>query len=315
MPHPQAASAAVLGSPISHSKSPQLHSAAYQFLGVELDYTRIEVAEPDVEAFLSGRGADSGWAGWSVTMPLKAAMVPQMTTVSQRAQTLGVLNTVTVEQDTSDGRTLHGENTDVDGIITALREQGVRHSPAADSDSRSVSGAALGIVGAGGTAAAALAAAAELGFAEVVIYARSAERAQAALPLGQRLGLTVRVESLETLGSDLAQGRLDVVISTVPPRAADSLAEQLPADSPGSPVLLDVAYDPWPSVLAEGWQKRGWGVTSGLDMLLHQAVKQVEFFTADTPNPAAALNDADHALMVEAMREAIGLPLEHPASS
>ena len=83
--------AAVLGSPISHSKSPQLHSAAYTHLGVELSYTRIEVGEDALAGFLAGEGAEPGWAGWSVTMPLKASMVPQMTTVSRRVELLGVL--------------------------------------------------------------------------------------------------------------------------------------------------------------------------------------------------------------------------------
>lgn len=291
--------AAVLGSPISHSKSPQLHGAAYQYLGLEIDYTRIEMEEPHISEFLTGDGAQQGWLGWSVTMPLKAAMVEQMTTVSERVSALGVLNTVVIGEDGHGGRTLHGENTDVDGIVNALREQGVaRDEPAAGS---------FAVLGAGGTAAAALAAAAELNFAEARVYARSPERAASAAPLAEQLGLPLVIRRLDQLGEDLKDNLLDVVVSTLPPRAADSLVSQLPPAGPPYPILLDVAYDPWPSVLAQAWTEREWTVISGLDMLLHQAVKQVELFTASTTNPAGELAEQQHLIMVERMRSAVGL--------
>lgn len=291
--------AAVLGSPISHSKSPQLHSAAYRHLGVDISYSRIEVPEAGVDKFLADEGNQPGWAGWSVTMPLKTVMVPQMTTISPRVENLGVLNTVVVAEGGDRARLLHGENTDVDGIVAALREQGTaRADPAAG---------AFAVLGAGGTAAAALAAAAELNFESVLVYARSPERAAAAQPLAQRLGLTLSLRPLAALGGDIGAGELGVVVSTLPPQAADILVEQLPNQHPSSPVLLDVAYDPWPSVLAQAWAARGWPVTSGLHMLLHQAVRQVELFTATSSNPAGHQGHAEHTLMVQKMRAAIGL--------
>ncbi|WP_150462884.1 shikimate dehydrogenase [Nesterenkonia ebinurensis] len=291
--------AAVLGSPISHSRSPQLHAAAYQHLGVSISYRRIEVDETTLDDFLTGEGAEPDWAGWSVTMPLKAAMVPQMTTVSPRVETLGVLNTVQVGAAGPAGRTLHGENTDVDGIVTALQEQGVSRSHTA--------AGTFAVLGAGGTAAAALAAAKELGFSQSVVYARSIQRAAAAAPLAEQLGLSLRIRPLGTFGEDIAQPDCGVVVSTLPPRAADSLVGDLPDRHPAAPVLLDVAYDPWPSALAAAWEQRGWAVTSGLEMLLHQAVKQVELFTQHTHSPAAAQSPSEHRKMVRAMRAALGL--------
>ncbi|RJN31134.1 shikimate dehydrogenase [Nesterenkonia natronophila] len=291
--------AAVLGSPISHSRSPQLHTAAYQHLGVDISYTRFEVEEETVEEFLSERAAEPNWVGWSVTMPLKSAMVPHMSSVSTRVQTLGVLNTVLVGQDAQGRRTLHGENTDVDGIVKALKQVGITgEEPAA---------ATFAVLGSGGTAAAALAAAAELNMAEARIYARSAARAAGGSLIAERLGLPLSIRPLNALGEDLSAGLLDVVVSTLPPRAADPLASQMPTDCKSKPVLLDVAYDPWPSALAQAWSQRDWPVTSGLEMLLHQAVRQVELFTENTRNPAAVQNDADHLLMVRKMRSAAGL--------
>lgn len=307
--------AAVLGSPISHSKSPQLHTAAYRFLRVDSEYTRIELTEAEAAEFL--RASAAQYSGFSVTMPLKSEMVSHMTTVSERVRTLGVLNTITVDDGKetfaggSDGEglppVLHGENTDVDGITAALGEAGLRpHSP---------DGHAAGtfaVIGAGGTAAAALAAAAELGFSTVRVYARAPERAASVGPLAHRLGLATEVRRLDQVAADLITDPISAVVSTLPPRAADSVAADIAAFD-HAPPLLDVAYDPWPSALASSWQAAGGSVVSGVQMLLHQAVKQVELFTASTSQPAGELNPADRAAMIGQMRAAVGLDAQLPA--
>lgn len=302
------AEAAVLGSPIEHSKSPQLHGAAYQHLGLEIDYRRIEVNEATLSEFIDREAQQPGWLGWSCTMPLKSAMVEHMDSISPRVQTLGVLNTVV--HSTQDGQvSLHGENTDVDGIVAALTEAGLSGTPSTDPHKNTDGEEPLpfGLIGAGGTAAAALAAAAELGFTTVVAYVRSFERAVSLEPVAEALGLFLLLRPLESLGEDLQAGRaLAAVVSTLPPRAADPLTDTFTANAAlAGTVLLDVAYDPWPSQLAITWQLHGGTVVSGLQMLLHQAVRQVELFTADTANPALAQNQVQHAQMVDAMR--IGL--------
>ncbi|WP_022872845.1 shikimate dehydrogenase [Nesterenkonia alba] len=296
--------AAVLGSPIQHSKSPALHSAAYRLLGVEIDYTRREVSEQTLPRFLSGEGAEPGWVGWSVTMPLKAAMVEHMTTYSPRVKTLGVLNTVVIDHD-ADSRRLHGENTDVDGILRALTEAELT-APGPTAAAARQSQRPFAVLGAGGTAAAALGAAAERGHREVVVYARSLQRAASAVPLAQRLGLECTLRELEAFPHDVAATSPAAVVSTLPPRAADPLAAALGTVTPGVP-LLDAAYDPWPSQLAIAWENAGGQVASGLSMLLHQAVKQVELFTASTGHPAGELAATAHRQLVETMRTAIGL--------
>lgn len=298
--------AAVLGSPISHSKSPQLHTAAYEYLGANIEYSRIELGAEQAADFLRERAQD--YLGFSVTMPLKAVMVPQMSSVSERVSLLGALNTVSVQQSVTGPPVLRGENTDVDGITAALREAGLQ-APGADTGADT-----LAVIGAGATAAASLAAAAELGFSSVRVYARSPERAASAVPLAHRLGLHSEIRSLDQLPSDLSGDLSDdvsgsavaAVVSTLPPRTADSLAAQLRPFGRGLP-LLDVAYDPWPSALATRWRAGGGVVVSGLQMLLHQAVKQVEIFTESTAHPAATLSEADHAQLLQRMRAAVDL--------
>lgn len=248
--------AAVLGQPISHSKSPILHRAAYALLGADINYEAIELTPADAGEFAQQLRANQ-WAGCSVTMPLKDVFVPLMDEVSDRVARLGALNTIVVCRD---GR-LYGENTDVDGIVLALADAGVRHSSQAT------------ILGAGNTALAAIEAAAELGTTELKLVVRDPARASLAISLAQELGM--RVELVEVNSFDELGIIADpLVISTLPPRAADSWVAPLGA---GQGILLDVAYDPWPSELAQNWAGT---VISGLHMLVHQAVEQARYFSA-----------------------------------
>lgn len=301
--------AAVLGSPIRHSKSPQLHTAAYRFLGLDCRYTRIDLTESEAGAFLSAEAAEH--TGFSVTMPLKTVMVQQMTSTSDRVSTLGTLNTITVENTPSGQLQLRGENTDVDGITAALTEAGLSMQASAET----AAAGHFAVIGGGGTASAALAAAAELGFRTARVYVRSPDRAAALPPVAQQLGLHAEIRRLDQLPADLTTDETAAVVSTLPPHAADLLATALPPLVRRVP-LLDVAYDPWPSALASSWQTAGGTVISGLQMLLHQAVKQVELFTAATCRPAAQLDSADRTAMLGRMRAAVGMNTpEWPSSA
>lgn len=257
--------AAVLGSPIQHSKSPDIHRAAYAALGVPIHYDRIEVTEVQADDFMSSLaqryGSSQHLAGFSVTMPLKAALVPHMRQVSTRVARLGVLNTVVFDR--------HGDpfgyNTDVDGIRHALTSVG----------SESGLGGSMAILGAGGTASAAIAAAADMGMNAVVLYVRNPQRAQESLAVAAQFRLDAKVRVLSDLPQQVQDHR--AVVSTLPAGTIDWLAEQLPEH--GLPPLLDVIYEPWPTVLAAKWTATGANVASGMDMLLYQGVEQVKLFT------------------------------------
>ncbi|MBG6083443.1 shikimate dehydrogenase family protein [Zhihengliuella flava] len=278
--------AAVAGFPISHSQSPLLHGAAYAALGVEIDYTRLEVPEEDAASLAQRLRTEPGWRGLSCTMPLKAALVPHMDVVSERVASLGVLNTIIVERE--HGRvSLRGENTDVDGIIGALQL-------GADAPRNR-----LAVLGGGGTAAATVAAAAQLGFAQLDVVVRNTARATEARALADRLGM-----DCEALGIDDALERAsdyDAVVSTLPPHAADAWAGPLSTAGvrPGTP-LLDVAYDPWPSQLARDWASAGGTVVDGLAMLVYQAVEQALLF--------ARADATDREAVTNVMCDAVGLP-------
>ncbi len=287
------ARAAVLGQPIAHSKSPALHRAAYASLGVDAEYGRQEVSRGGLDAFVSTLDPHQHWLGLSVTMPLKEEAAARADSLAGAAATLGVVNTLVFSE--HDGaRTLTGYNTDVVGMINALRFAGLRecHRGA--------------IIGGGGTAAAAVAALVDLGATEVDVYVRDTARAAAVLLAAARLGQPIRVLDLKDAGAALAT--YDAVISTLPPKGADWLATQL-VRGPEHPLgaLLDVAYDPWPSEIASVWESNGGAVTLGLEMLLYQAVEQVKLFTGcSVPGRGP---------VIDTMCDAVGLPRRGNAAS
>ena len=98
--------AAVLGHPIGHSKSPALHRAAYQQLGLDISYTAIDVTEDLLPALMRLVRDQPGWCGLSVTMPLKNARVAEVDEIRGVARTLGVVNTVSFEDNGAGKRTV-----------------------------------------------------------------------------------------------------------------------------------------------------------------------------------------------------------------
>lgn len=259
------ARAAVLGHPIGHSKSPALHRAAYARLGVDIAYSAIDVTVEQLPDFMAAVAAEPEWCGLSVTMPLKSAMVAEVDEVRGAGAHLGVINTVAFEADGGGVRRI-GYNTDVAGIVGAVGYAGVAERPDAV------------VLGGGGTSAAAIAALRELGCDDARVYVRDAGRAGEALKAAAAVGLKIELLPMADAAEGIAGAGL--VVSTLPPRAADGIADGLAESAtPGGGVLLDVAYDPWPSRIAEVWQQRGGAVVPGLEMLLYQAVEQIRLFS------------------------------------
>jgi shikimate dehydrogenase len=245
---------AVLGSPIAHSLSPVLHSAAYEFLGLDWDYGRYEVDEAGLPGFF--RGLDSTWRGLSLTMPLKQAVIPLVDEISETARAVDAVNTVIIE---SDGRR-RGDNTDVPGMVNGLRERGV---------GRVTAGAVLG---GGATARSALAVLQQVADAATV-YVRTPARSEQLRATAAELGLPCTVRPWAERSEGLAA---PVVMVTTPVGATDDLVPAVP-DQPGA--LLDVAYTSGPTPLATAWAASGGPVVNGLDVLVHQAVLQVRLMT------------------------------------
>lgn len=246
--------AAVLGSPIAHSLSPVLHRAAYAALRLPgWRYDAFDVAQAGLAGFLDR--LDDSWAGLSLTMPLKAAVLPLVDEVSPQAAAVGAANTVLLGPA---GR--RADNTDVPGMVAALREAGVSRVTRA------------AVLGGGATARAAVAALAAVA-GSVTVYVRSPGRADALHATADASGVPVLVAGWD----EVARGLLaDLVVSTAPAGATDALTAHVP-DLPAT--LFEVVYDPWPTRLVERWSAAGGAVVTGLDLLVHQAVLQVALMT------------------------------------
>jgi shikimate dehydrogenase len=283
--------AAVLGHPIAHSLSPVLHRAAYAELGLTgWSYEAVDVDEAGLSAFLAG--LDGSWAGLSLTMPLKRAVRPLLVRESELARAVGAVNTVVF---TEEGPV--GHNTDVQGIVSALAEAGVRGA------------VRVALLGGGATATSALAAVGLLGAETTAVHVRRATTTTELQEASTRLGVRVEICGLDA-ASLQRSGGADVVISTLPGAAADALAQDVVAqccrlDGEGRlPVLLDVGYAPWPTVLAQRWGAVGGTVVGGFAMLLHQAAEQVLLMTG-LPAPLAAMRRAGEAELGRRTRSTI----------
>jgi shikimate dehydrogenase len=268
---------AVLGSPIAHSLSPALHRAAYVHLGIDWTYEGLRVDSAGLEEFLDGLGEE--WRGLSLTMPLKRTVVPLVDSLDEWAKLSGVANTVLLE----DGRRL-GFNTDIPGAMAALVER--VHEPLRSAV----------VLGGGATAASVLHALAELGCTTATVVVRDPARAEE----------TVAAVSAHPRAPELSVGTIDHAVADGLPSDVDIVVSTIPteAQTPGllaacaeAPTVFEVVYDPWPTPIARAAQESGRRLVSGLDLLAHQAIIQMELMTGRTV-PVDLVRDAGTAELV-----------------
>lgn len=264
--------AAVLGSPVAHSLSPVLHTTAYTEMGLDRwSYGLHECGEEGLAPFLAGLGG--GWAGLSLTMPLKRRALELSDTATDLARQVGGANTLLRR----DG-VWEAHNTDVVGMAAALSEAGV------DTPRNAV------ILGAGATAASALAALRQLGLtAPVTVLARDTGRTGEVAAAARRLGHPLEIAPISEVDAHLD---VDLVVSSLPSGAADQHTARLAASRAD---LFDVIYSPWPTRAAQAVAGRGGRVVGGFPMLLHQAVEQVRLMTGIEDVPVEAMRRAGEA--------------------
>lgn len=253
----------MLGSPIAHSRSPRIHAAAYEVLGLDWQYDAIRCEADELEATLAGFGEE--WRGLSLTMPLKEEAHRLAVRLDPVATESGVVNTL-LREDAG----WAGFNTDVVGLAAALGNAGVDASETI-------------VLGAGATAVSALLSARQIGAERVTVLARRPDAAEALVArLRDSGGGLAELASGALTGAeaDSAVSSATLVVSTLPGPAG--VAADFPTGIEQVP-LVDVAYDPWPSPLAERWRNAGGRAESGIDMLVFQALVQVRIFVNGDP--------------------------------
>lgn len=273
---------AVVGSPIQHSKSPAIHSAAYAILGKDFDYVKIQVEKNHLMQFVET--LDDTWLGLSVTAPLKPEARRLAKVVDETSTLTGSANTL-LKTETG----WSAFNTDVYGIQKALSTAGVANVKTA------------AILGSGATAVSAvLAVSRNYPGAKLLIAARNQSATKELIAFARSVG----IKDVRSVTFRKALTKSALVISTLPSRALDNEVEALAGARFAKPhgVLFDIAYDPWPSLAAQLWSKHNLQVVHGVEMLLWQAIAQIRIFTEADPSKELFNEQA----VLLAMRDSIG---------
>ena len=238
---------AVAGSPISHSLSPLLHTTAYESLGVQATFSTEELTDLDFGEFYFKAKA-SGYRGLALTMPLKEISIGFVDRVDPVAKQISSINTIIFESTGSIGL-----STDLMAFKSLLKPY---------------FGKRIGILGAGGTARAAIGALKGTG-SEVTVLTRSMTRHDQL----HAAAVDLELSFLDWHNFEEIQDR-DLIISTTPAGATDGLSViSSKAD------FFEVIYHPWPTELAKRYQNLGKSVIGGLSLLVEQALFQIKYFS------------------------------------
>ena len=265
----------VVGSPIKHSLSPVIHSAAYLSLGFDFSYQKHEVSQGELAMFLN----KSSLSGVSVTMPLKYEAYQFAASFDDYAARTGVVNTLV----RGIGGWI-GHNTDVSGFIECLKQV-----PEAGK---------ITVLGSGATArSAALAISKVFPGADVLVVGRSAQSVDEVIDLLSGAGVKAAAASISpasVLSSDL-------IISTVPGSALEELWNEVANNATTTTgTLFDVVYSPWPSTASRSWGPRS---ISGLELLIWQAIGQVRIFAEASGDSISVADDELYKIMKAAIQE------------
>ena len=275
----------VIGDPVEHSRSPQMHNAAFAKAGLDYVYVPFHVRPNDLAAAIAGFKAINV-VGINVTLPHKQAVVSHLTSLSREAELIGAVNTLTF---TDEG--IHGDNTDAPGVLRALEKNGNMSVPVGEN---------VIVLGAGGAARAVVVALALAGVASITIANRTVERAVAlAEEMGQKTDISMRGLGLADaqLAVAVRESRLLINTATVSMDATHPLLISADWLQPNT-IVYDIVYTPPVTPLMRAAAARGCETLGGIGMLVHQGAIAFEKWTGIAP-------------CTETMREALSLSTHH----
>jgi 3-dehydroquinate dehydratase/shikimate dehydrogenase len=263
--NPQTEVIGLVGNPVGHSLSPQIHNAAFEAAAVNAVYIPFEVHDADQfmrrMANPSSRELEWNLRGLSVTAPHKSAVMKSLDWIEPSAKAIGAVNTILIRD-----AEMHGYNTDDAGFLAPLRQK-----------FGSLRGARCAVIGAGGGARAALWALHSEG-AEVALFVRDASKARGA-------SAEFEVESYP-LSSASFKG-FDVVVNATPIGTRGALEDQTLATTGqlrGVRLAYDLVYNPLETRFLREARAAGCEMLGGLEMLLAQAIEQFKLWTGKDPD-------------------------------
>lgn len=261
----------VIGDPVAHSRSPQMHNAAFAKAGLDYVYVPFHVRPDDLAAAIAGFKAINV-VGINVTLPHKQAVIPFLTSISREAELIGAVNTLTFV----DGN-IHGDNTDAPGVLQALDEDG--------NTSGTPVGEKVVVLGAGGAARAVVVALALRGVAAITIANRTVEKAVSlATEMDQKTGVSMQGMGLtdERLPLSVRESKLLVNTATISMDVTHPLLISADWLQPNT-IVYDIVYTPPVTPLMQAATERGCQTLGGIGMLVHQGAIAFEKWTGVAP--------------------------------
>lgn len=262
----------VMGAPVEHSRSPQMHNAAFAKAALDYVYVPFHVRPGDIAAALEGFKA-LNVVGINVTLPHKQAVIPHLTSMSRQSELIGAVNTLSFREGG-----IHGDNTDADGFLQALWE-------AADNDVEPRIFREVVVLGAGGAARAVVVALALAGAKQIVIANRTATKAVAlAEEMQEKTGVAMQGMGLMDTCVDAAVRDSTLLVNT----ATASMEADAPLLIDGNSLsphtfVYDIVYTPPVTPMMRAAAERGCKTLGGIGMLIHQGAIAFEKWTGVKP--------------------------------
>lgn len=270
----------ILGWPVSHSVSPQMHNAAFEHLGVNFAYIALPCAPEQLGAALMGMRA-MGLCGANVTIPHKEAVFEHLDQVSELSQRSGSVNTLYFQ----DGQ-LCGTTTDGLGALAHMESEGIQ-----------INGSTIALLGYGGSAKSiAHALAHSRNPKQILICGRDASKAQALIESLSDYTTPVQFVALEQFGNWAPS--IDLIINTTPLGMSPNV-DQSPLgaqDLLARHTVYDIVYNPRQTLLLQNAQSVGAKTLSGLGMLIHQGALSQELWTGQKAPVDIMFEAAERAL-------------------
>jgi len=264
--------AAIIGNPLGHSLSPDIHNAAFSAVNIPWRYVPIEIVESQVVSLVKAF-RESNVRGMNVTMPFKSVVIDALDEVDKLATLCGAVNTIEFR----DGKAI-GHNTDCTGFLRSVREE----------SKLEIQGTKAVLLGAGGVARAVAVALASHGASEITVVGRSPGKIgkfvaglRAVLPSVEWRSVAAGDPSVQNIA-----GNADTIINCTPVGMFPNQGvSPLPAEYfLPEHVVIDLIYRPAETKLVREAQKAGASVVTGVGTFLHQATEAFELWTAqDAP--------------------------------
>ncbi len=259
----------IIGAPIEHSRSPQIHNAAITALSLDYVYVPFHVQPDNLGAAIEGFKAASV-VGINVTIPHKQNVIPYLDEISREATLIGAVNTLIFK----DGA-ISGENTDAPGFLQAMQEEGLDVPQ----------GGSAVIIGAGGSARAVVVALALAGVRTICITNRTVSRAVAlATDLSEKTDASIYGIGLDDPKLPNTVGASQLIVNTA--STSMDVSHPLLIDpewlAPQS-IVYDIVYTPPETRLLQAAAEKGCHTIGGLGMLVHQGAIAFERWTGVNP--------------------------------